>query len=90
VRWAHLIAKAPVAWVAGVVILLGALAAPITNMYLAFPSDSTAPSDTTQRKAADLSEDAFGAGRQGTFLIVADGRDIADDDARSEAFNQVV
>lgn len=90
VRWARMLAKAPVAWVAGVVILLGALALPITNMYLAFPSDSTAPSDTTQRQAADLSEEAFGAGRQGTFLIVVDGRDIADDDARSEAFNQVV
>ncbi|TIC89147.1 MMPL family transporter [Nocardioides sp. GY 10113] len=90
VRWANILSKAPIAWVAGVVIALGALAIPVTDMYLAFPSDSTAPSDTTQRKAADLTEEAFGAGRQGTFLIVADGRDIADDDARTEAFSSVV
>lgn len=90
VRWARILAKAPVAWVAGVVIVLGALSIPIGQMYLAFPSDSTAPTDTTQRKAADLSEDAFGAGRQGTFVVVVDGRDIADDDQRGEAFDQVV
>ncbi|GAA4817337.1 MMPL family transporter [Nocardioides caeni] len=90
VRWARVLAKAPVAWVAGVVIVLGALSLPIGQMYLAFPSDSTAPSDTTQRKAADLSEDAFGAGRQGTFVVVVDGRDIADDGQRDEAFEQVV
>lgn len=90
VRWARLIRKAPVAWVAAVVIVLGALAIPVSQMYLAFPSDSTAPSDTTQRKAADLAEEAFGAGRQGTFLVVADGRDIADDDERAAAFESVV
>ncbi|KRB76330.1 hypothetical protein ASE01_15130 [Nocardioides sp. Root190] len=90
VRWARILQKAPLAWVAAVVVLLGALAIPISQMYLAFPSDSTAASDTTQRKASDLAEDAFGAGRQGTFVVVVDGRDIADDDQRTEAFEQVV
>ncbi len=90
VRWARMLAKAPVAWVLGVVVLLGALAAPISQMYLAFPTDSTAPTETTQRQASDLMTEAFGPGREGPLLVVVDGRDIADDDARQEAFQQVV
>jgi len=90
VRWARVLAKAPVAWVLGVVVLLGALAVPITQMYLAFPSDSTAASDTTQRKAADLAEEAFGPGRQGPFVVVVDGRGITGAEQRTEAFDRVV
>lgn len=89
VRWAKLIAKAPVAWVLGVVILLGALAAPISQMYLAFPTDSTAAPDTTQRKASYLITEAFGPGREGPLLLVVDGREIADDAQRQKAFDDV-
>ena len=89
VRWARVLAKAPVAWVLGVVILLGALAAPITQMYLAFPTDSTAPTDTTQRQASDLMTEAFGPGREGPLLVVVDGRSITSDDARQAAFGKV-
>lgn len=89
VRWAQLLAKAPVAWALGAVLLLGALAVPITQMYLAFPTDSTASSDTTQRKAADLKSEAFGPGREGPMTLVVDGRAIGDDTARSDAFEAV-
>lgn len=90
VRWARLVGKAPIAFVLVVVIGLGALALPIGQMYLAFPTDSTAPSDTTQRKASDLMTDAFGPGREGPMLLVVDGRDIADDEERMAAFGDVV
>jgi RND superfamily putative drug exporter len=73
-----------------VVVLLGALAAPISQMYLAFPTDSTAPSDTTQRQASDLMSEAFGEGREGPLLVVVDGRDIANDEERQAAFGEVV
>lgn len=89
VRWAQVLAKAPVAWALAAVVLLGALAAPISQMYLAFPTDSTAPSETTQRKAADLKAEAFGPGREGPMTLVVDGRDIADDTARQRAFDEV-
>ncbi|WP_182378541.1 MMPL family transporter [Nocardioides sp. WS12] len=89
VRWAQVLAKAPIAWALGAVLLLGALAAPITQMYLAFPTDSTAPSDTMQRKAADLKSEAFGPGREGPMTLVIDGRSIKDDDQRQAAFDQV-
>jgi len=89
VRWGRLVGRAPVAFIAVIVLGLGALAIPITQMYLAFPTDSTAPSDTTRRQASDLMSEAFGPGREGPLLVVVDGRDIADDGARQAAFGQV-
>jgi len=89
VRWGRLVGRAPVAFIAVIVLGLGALAIPITQMYLAFPTDSTAPSDTTRRQASDLMSEAFGPGREGPLLVVVDGRDIAGDGARQAAFGQV-
>jgi uncharacterized membrane protein YdfJ with MMPL/SSD domain len=51
-------------------------------------SDSTAPTDTTQRKAADLVNDAFGAGRLAPMLTVVDGRNVPAD--RPAAYQKVV
>jgi RND superfamily putative drug exporter len=89
VRWARVIGRRPVAVVLLVVVGLGALAQPMRDLYLAFPSDSTSPSDTTQRKASDLMSEAFGPGREGPMLIVADARDLPADQ-RDAAFDKVV
>ena len=89
VRWGRLIGRAPIAFIAVIVIGLGALAIPIGQMYLAFPTDSTAPSDTTRRQASDLMTEGFGPGREGPLLVVVDGRDIADDQDRQAAFDEV-
>ncbi|KAA1420192.1 MMPL family transporter [Nocardioides humilatus] len=89
VRWGRFIGRAPLAVVVLIVIGLGVLAVPIKDMYLAFPTDSTAPTDTTRRQASDLISEAFGPGREGPLMIVVDGRDIADDDARQAAFDDV-
>ena len=90
VRWARLIGRAPVAVVLLVVIGLGALAVPLTSMQLSLPSDSTAASATTQRKAADLVSDAFGPGRQAPLLLVVDGRGIDTAAARQAAYGDVL
>lgn len=89
VRWGRFIGRAPIAVVALIVFGLGALAIPITQMYLAFPTDSTAPTDTTRRQASDLMTEAFGPGREGPLLVVVDGRGIADDADRQAAFEEV-
>ena len=89
VRWARFVGKRPVALALLVVVGLGALAIPLKDLHLAFPTDSTASTDTTQRKASDLITDAFGAGRLGPLLAVVDGRDVEDDDARGDAFQDV-
>ncbi|MEZ0577593.1 MMPL family transporter [Nocardioides sp. MH1] len=89
VRWGRLVGRAPLAVVVLIVIGLGILAVPMKEMYLAFPTDSTAPTDTTRRQASDLVTEAFGPGREGPLLIVVDGRGIADDRTRQDAFDRV-
>ena len=89
VRWARLVGRAPIAVVVLVVVGLGALALPMTNLHLAFPTDSTAAPDTTQRKASDLSAAAFGPGRDAPLLLVVDGRDLAEGE-RQGAYDEVV
>jgi RND superfamily putative drug exporter len=89
VRWARFVGKRPVALAVLVVVVLGTLAIPLKDLHLAFPTDSTASPDTTQRKASDLMSEAFGPGRSGPLLAVVDGRDIADDEERVAAFGDV-
>ncbi len=89
VRWARFVAKRPVAVVLLVIIGLGALAIPLKDLYLAFPTDSTAPSDTSQRKASDLLTEGFGPGREAPFQLVVDGRAVPEAD-RAAAFDDVL
>ncbi|MCW2843862.1 MAG: rane protein, partial [Nocardioides sp.] len=89
VRWARFVGRRPVAVVLLVVLGLGALAIPLKGLHLAFPTDSTAASDTTQRKASDLMAEAFGPGREGPLLVVVDGRDLPEAD-RAAAYDDVV
>ncbi|MET3961194.1 RND superfamily putative drug exporter [Marmoricola sp. OAE513] len=89
VRWARLVGRHPVAAVLLVVVALGALALPIKDLYLAFPSDATAPSSTTQRQASDLIRDGFGPGREAPLSVVVDARELAQAD-RPAAYQQVV
>jgi putative drug exporter of the RND superfamily len=88
VRWARLVGRRPVAFALAVTIGLGALAIPLKDLHLAFPTDSTAASDTTQRKASDLMAEAFGPGREGPLLVVVDASDVAEAD-RGAAIGQV-
>jgi RND superfamily putative drug exporter len=89
VRWARLVGRAPVAFVLLVVVALGSLAVPMKDLHLAFPTDSTAPTDTTQRRASDLQADGFGPGREAPLLVVVDARDLPADE-RGRAFGEVV
>ncbi|MEQ6899968.1 MMPL family transporter [Nocardioides sp. YIM 152588] len=89
VRWARLLGRAPLAFAALVVVVLGALAVPVAQMQTALPSDSTASPETTQRKAADLVTEGFGPGREGVLLAVVDGRGIDDDATRQQTFADV-
>jgi RND superfamily putative drug exporter len=89
VRWARLVARAPVAVVLLVVVALGALAIPLNGLHLAFPTDSTAASDTTQRKASDLVAESFGPGRDAPLLLVVDGRALGTTEDRNAAYAEV-
>lgn len=90
VRWANLLGKKPAIIVGLVIVVLGGLALPMKNLHLALPSDSTAASSTTQRKAADMITESFGAGRQAPLLTVVDGSKIDGSQARMAAYGQVM
>ncbi|MGB3763178.1 MAG: MMPL family transporter [Ornithinimicrobium sp.] len=89
VRWARLIGRQPIIAALVVVVGLGALAVPLKDLYLAFPTDSTASVDTSARQASDLIGDAFGPGREAPMLAVVDARDTPEAD-RGAAFGDVV
>jgi RND superfamily putative drug exporter len=89
-RWARTVGRAPLVAVLLVVVGLGAVAVPLGQLHLAFPTDSTASPETTQRKASDLVAEAFGPGRESPMLLVVDGREIADERERPAAYGAVV
>ncbi|MFC7495613.1 MULTISPECIES: MMPL family transporter [unclassified Nocardioides] len=88
VRWARLVGKRPIAFALATIIALGALAIPLKDLHLAFPTDSTAATETTQRKASDLMAEAFGPGREGPLMVVVDATDVPEAD-RSAAIGEV-
>lgn len=88
VRWARLVGKAPAVFAVLVVVLLGVLAFPVKDLHLAFPTDGTKPTSTTQRQATDLIAESFGPGREGPLVVVVDARDVPEDE-RGPAFGQV-
>ncbi|MFF2943867.1 MMPL family transporter [Streptomyces niveus] len=73
-RWARLVTRRPLATILVVVIGLGVLAAPATQLALAMPDNGTAAPETTQRKAYDLISDAFGPGVNGRLLVLVQSR----------------
>lgn len=89
VRWARWVGKRPILVIVGVTGLLIALAVPLKDLHLAFPTDSTASQDQTERRASDLMSEAFGPGREATFQLVVDGREV-DPAQREGAYLEVV
>jgi len=74
-RWVARITRGRAAAVLFSVLALCALAAPVLDMRLGQPDDSTAAPHETNRKAYDLLVDGFGPGFNGPLLIVVDRPD---------------
>ncbi|MCZ9307375.1 MMPL family transporter [Corynebacterium sp. c8Ua_181] len=75
-RWVRLVQKVPGLAMALVVLSLGAMTAPVLQMELALPADTTSNPDTTQRKAADIMSEGFGPGVNGPFLALVDAHTV--------------
>ena len=78
-RWVGVVKRFPAVVMAVVVLGLGALAAPVLNLEMSLPSDSTSNLDTTQRKSADLLAEGFGPGVNAQFLVIVDAHGVNPD-----------
>lgn len=78
-RWVTLVQKVPALMLAAVILGLGVLSLPVTLLEMALPSDTTSNVDTTQRKAADLMAEGFGAGVNAPLLFVVDAHAVDPD-----------
>ncbi|MEX5637587.1 MMPL family transporter [Parafrankia sp. FMc2] len=83
-RWARLAVRRRWPAVVVAVFALGLAAVPATDLRLALPDDSTAASDTTQRKAYDQLSAGFGPGFNGPLLLVVDGAGSPDPKAAAD------
>ncbi|MFT4030635.1 MAG: MMPL family transporter [Protaetiibacter sp.] len=71
-RWVDLVLRAPVAFILGVVALLGVAAVPATQLVLALPDGGSYSEEETARRAYDLIASAFGPGRNGPLIVTVD------------------
>ena len=69
-RWAGWVSRFPVPALAVSVLLLGALALPLTGLRLGLPDDGSQPATSTARRAYDLLADGFGPGVNAPILVL--------------------
>ncbi|EFQ82896.1 MMPL family protein [Aeromicrobium marinum DSM 15272] len=71
-RWGTHVTRHATAYLAGGVVLMVALAAPVLALNLGFPDDGTKPESRTERRAYDLIAEGFGPGANGPLVIAVD------------------
>ena len=76
-RWSRAVQRRPIVTGLAGAIALTVLILPVFNMHLGFPDAGNDPTSLTTRRAYDLMTDGFGAGFNGTFILVADRGDPA-------------
>ncbi|WP_350275953.1 MMPL family transporter [Kribbella sp. HUAS MG21] len=76
-RWGRLVTRLRVPIVAIGIIGLGVLAIPAKDMQLALPDGASAPAESNQRIAYDLTAAAFGPGANGPLVVVVKSNDAA-------------
>jgi len=84
-RWVQHVTRRPAVAILGVIVVLGIIAMPVTNMRLGLPDDSSKPAKSTERKAYDLLTEGFGPGFTGPLTVVGDASKAKDPKAAATA-----
>ena len=71
-RWVRMVTKMAVPVTLLVVVVLGAIALPATQMRTALPDGSAEPADSQAFQAYEQTSDKFGSGYNGPLLVLAD------------------
>ncbi len=71
-RWVRMVTKIAVPVALIVVVVLGAIAVPATQMRTALPDGSAEPADSQAFQAYEQTSDKFGSGYNGPLLVLAD------------------
>ena len=71
-RWAQQVTRRPVAWILGVVVVLGFVALPAMHLRLGLPDDSSKPHTSTEYRSYQLLTRGFGPGYTGPLIVVGD------------------
>lgn len=72
IRWVRMVTKIAVPVTLLVVVVLGAIALPATQMRTALPDGSAEPADSQAFQAYEQTSDKFGSGYNGPLLVLAD------------------
>ncbi len=75
-KWVRIVRKRPLTFVLGTAVVLILLAIPATNLRLAMPSDGMMAKGTPNRTAYEMTEDAFGPGRNSPMIALVDYKDL--------------
>lgn len=87
-RWVRMVTKVAVPVTLLVVIVLGAIALPATQMRTALPDGSAEPADSQAFQAFEQTSDKFGAGYNGPLLVLADlPENLTERQAQSKALD---
>lgn len=69
-RWIRMIGRTPILWALAAALPLALLAIPAMNLRLAMPNDGTATLGSPARTAYEMTEEAFGPGRNAPMLAL--------------------
>lgn len=78
--WVRRIRAHPFLHLVAGVVLLGVLAIPAANLTLAMPTDGTAKLGSPQRNAYEMTEEAFGPGRNAPMIAFVDLANVSEQD----------
>lgn len=88
-RWIRQVRSKPWLFLVGGVLILALMAFPATNLRLAMPTDGTMELGSPTRIAYEMTEEAFGPGRNSPMIAVVDAQSVAPEE-RMQTFASAV